>query len=78
MNTLGVAPGPRVGAILEALFEEILDEPEKNDAEYLVRRAHELNELSDTELAALRQQAKQKYEAVLREEEEAIKSKYQV
>ena len=78
MNTLGVAPGLRVGAILEALFEEILDEPGKNDTEYLVRRAHELNELSDTELAALRQQAKEKYEAVLREEEEAIKSKYQV
>src|SRR6185436_6927121 len=30
MNDLGIKPGPRMGWILNALLEEVLDDPEKN------------------------------------------------
>lgn len=75
MEALKLQAGPRLGAILDALFEEVLDEAEgenRNMREYLLRRAGELNELSDDSLEALRAKAKEKYRAVLEEEEEAI------
>ncbi|MDO8576598.1 MAG: CCA tRNA nucleotidyltransferase, partial [bacterium] len=39
---LGEKPGPRIGWILHALLEEVLDEPKKNTEEYLEKRASEL------------------------------------
>jgi poly(A) polymerase/tRNA nucleotidyltransferase (CCA-adding enzyme) len=50
MELLGIKPGPRVGLILNALLGEILEEPNKNDHDYLVGRVKELNKLSDEEL----------------------------
>ncbi len=38
MRELGVGPGPRVRAALEALLEEVLDLPERNTREYLLER----------------------------------------
>jgi hypothetical protein len=57
---MGEKPGPRIGATLHALLEEVLDDPKKNTAEYLEGRAGELLKLSDTELAALGAQGKEK------------------
>jgi len=42
MQILGCTPGPAVGRILKALLEEVVEEPERNTAEYLSRRAAEL------------------------------------
>lgn len=36
MDILGIPPGPKVGEILEKLFEEILEEPAKNEREHLI------------------------------------------
>ena len=36
IKKLGLKPGPRIGAILEAAFDEVLKDPSKNDHEYLV------------------------------------------
>ncbi len=36
MDTLGIPPGPRVGEILQKLFEEVLEDAEKNNREYLL------------------------------------------
>jgi len=41
MRVLGTGPGPRVGAELEALLEEVLDHPERNERETLLRRLAE-------------------------------------
>jgi len=49
MELLKIQPGPKIGQILSILFEEVLDEPKKNTAEYLEKRAVELNALSDKE-----------------------------
>jgi hypothetical protein len=46
MSVLGVPPGPKIGFILHALFDEVLDNPELNNIPYLERRAGELNEFS--------------------------------
>src|SRR3989344_918334 len=78
IKELGFEPGPRMGAILDAMFEEIIDDPEKNDRKTLLKRAKELNALSDEDLSLLRRAAKEKYEAVLAEEDDEIKSKYRV
>ncbi len=59
---LGVEKGPRIGSILHALLEEVLDEPEKNTEEYLVSRVTELNKLSDTELDKMGKKGKNRLE----------------
>lgn len=39
---LGIKPGPGIGEILNKLFEEVLELPERNSPEYLLDRAKEL------------------------------------
>src|SRR3989344_8960128 len=60
MELLKIQPGPKIGQILNSLFEEVLDEPGKNTAEYLEKRALELNALGDKELENFAKQAKDK------------------
>lgn len=43
MQTLNIKPGPKVGEILEKLFEEITENPSKNEREYLLKRIKELS-----------------------------------
>jgi len=71
MNELGMKPGPRMGWILHALLEEVLDDPKKNSREHLDKRVGELEQLSDKELKALGQKAKETKESL--EEEEVAK-----
>lgn len=35
----GIAPGPRLGKVLHALLELVLEDPEKNEKEYLIKKA---------------------------------------
>lgn len=44
MDTLGLSPGPQIGAILTSLFEEVLDTPELNTREILLKKAQQLIE----------------------------------
>ncbi len=78
MESLGIQPGPRVGFILNALMNEILEEPEKNEKGYLGKRTEELNELSDSELRKLSGEAKKKMENIEYKKEEETKKKYWV
>ena len=41
MRVLGVPPGPEVGHALEALLEEVLDDPSRNTRAYLLERLQE-------------------------------------
>src|SRR6185503_605915 len=50
---MGEKPGPRIGWILHALLEEVMDEPVKNSADYLEKRAGELMQLDEKELKEL-------------------------
>ncbi len=44
MDELGIKPGPMVGKVLNGLLEIILDDPEKNNRETLLKLAHEIYE----------------------------------
>ncbi|HOF50637.1 MAG TPA: HD domain-containing protein [Candidatus Colwellbacteria bacterium] len=59
MDLLEIEPGPRIGWILNVLLEEVLDDPELNVESKLEKRARELNDLSDKELAAMADKAKE-------------------
>ncbi len=78
MELLGIQPGPRIGFILNALMNEILEDPEKNEKEYLQKRAKELNEFSDLELKKFSDEAKKKMENIEYKKEEETKKKYWV
>jgi len=38
MKTLNIKPGPMIGKVLNFLFEEVLEDPVKNNKEYLLSR----------------------------------------
>ena len=78
MQTLGIEPGPKVGYILNALLEEVIDNPELNTREYLIKRMEELNELGEKDLMELAQAGKEKLEGEIEKENESIKEKFWV
>lgn len=44
MKILKIGPGPRVGQVLNKLFEEVLDNPIRNKRSYLLKRLKELSQ----------------------------------
>jgi putative nucleotidyltransferase with HDIG domain len=75
MENLGVEPGPVIGAILDVLLAEVIEEPELNNKEHLEKRARELMKM---DLAKLRNMAKERIEEKREEEDKAIKSRHWV
>lgn len=71
-------PGPRIGFILHALLEEVLDNPDLNTKEHLEARIQELHKLSDEELAALGEKGKKKKEEEEEKEVTEIRKKHWV
>jgi poly(A) polymerase/tRNA nucleotidyltransferase (CCA-adding enzyme) len=67
MEIAGIRPGKRLGWVLHALLEEVLEEPKKNTEQHLEERALQLLKLPDANLEALAEAGKQK-----QAEEEAI------
>lgn len=45
MKTLNIKPGPKVGQILQKLFEEVLEDSSKNNREYLLGKVSNLSDL---------------------------------
>lgn len=41
MRVLGIPPGPRVGEVLEQLLEEVVEDPDRNERGWLLRRVRE-------------------------------------
>lgn len=76
IKKMGMEPGPKMGQIIAALLEEVLDEPEKNTLKYLLGRAKELGELTDEELEDLKKQAQTRAQAEQDRIDEEIKKKY--
>ena len=78
MPLLDLPQSRRVGWILNALMEEVIDDPKKNEKKYLEKRAKELNKLSDGELQELFAQAQEKKREAEEEMDEDIKKKHYV
>jgi poly(A) polymerase/tRNA nucleotidyltransferase (CCA-adding enzyme) len=67
----GISPGPRMGWMLLALLEEVIEDPRKNEKDFLLKRINELDKLTDVELKKLGITAKDKKDEL--EEEEITK-----
>jgi len=70
MEILNIPGGPKVGQILNALLEEVLDDPNLNTEEYLTKRTKELALLPEPELKKLADKGQIKKEA---EEDKKVK-----
>jgi poly(A) polymerase/tRNA nucleotidyltransferase (CCA-adding enzyme) len=75
MDLLKIEPGPKIGAIMDVLLAEIIEDPKKNKKEYLKKRVKQLDEEN---LDQLRELAKGKIEEKKEEEDLKIKEKYWV
>jgi poly(A) polymerase/tRNA nucleotidyltransferase (CCA-adding enzyme) len=78
MNELKMKPGPRMGWILHALLEEVLDNPELNTVEKLTERVKDLEELEDKDLKTLGEKGKDKKEGENLREIQSLHKKHRV
>lgn len=78
MDVTQTTPGPKIGFVLHALLEEVLENPKLNTEEYLENRALELIKLPQNELETLGKQGKIKREELESENIEEIRKKYYV
>jgi poly(A) polymerase/tRNA nucleotidyltransferase (CCA-adding enzyme) len=74
----GIKPGPRMGWILHALLEEVLDKPTLNTVEQLHERALDLNEQDDITLKTLGEKGKEQKEAANDAEVGELRKKHKV
>lgn len=77
-NDLGIEPGPRFSWILNALLEEVLNDPQKNIQEHLLELAKSLNDLPDEALKALGERGKEKKNELEEKELEKLNLKHNV
>ncbi len=75
MQDLKLAPGPKIGAILDVLLAEVIKDAGKNNQKYLLDRAIELE---GEDLQKLREMAKEKIEEKKEEDDKEIKGKHWV
>jgi tRNA nucleotidyltransferase (CCA-adding enzyme) len=78
MDVTHETPGPKIGHVLHALFDEVLDNPEKNTEEYLDRRAKELIVLSVEELKKLGEAGRKEMEGKNKEMVREIRKQFKV
>lgn len=78
IHDLGMKPGRRMGWILLALLEDVLEDPTKNTIEALTQRVKELETLSDDELKEIGEAGKQKKEELNEQEIKQLRVKHGV
>jgi hypothetical protein len=75
MKEMQMKPGPKIGAILDVLLAEVIEDASKNNREHLLLRAKELD---GEDLKKLREMAKEKIEEKKEEDDKEIKGKHWV
>jgi len=75
MELLKIKPSVKIGAILDVLLSEVVEDPKLNNKKYLKQRSVELNEL---DLKQLRQKAKEKIEERKMEDDKELKREFWV
>ncbi len=78
MEVTRETPGPKIGYILHALLEEVLDDPSLNSKEYLEEMAKKLAKLDELELKNRGESGKSKKDEVEEGELKKIRSRYHV
>lgn len=76
MDVTREAPGPRIGWILHALLEEVLDDPARNTKEYLEQKIVELAKLPDKDLRAKGEEGKEKKDVAEEAEVKKLRQKH--
>lgn len=78
LSSMKMKPGPRMGWMLHALLEEVLEDPNNNNLEYLEERVKDLDELDDQTLKKLGEKGKEKQRIEDDKELEQIRKNYHV
>ena len=78
MRILAIAPGPKIGRVIEVLMQEVIDDPSLNQKIILEKRVAELGILPDEELMKIAQAAETKVEMTEDERVSEMKAKYWV
>ncbi|MBV9349734.1 MAG: HD domain-containing protein, partial [Patescibacteria group bacterium] len=78
IQEIGERPGPRVGWMLNALLEEVLEDPKKNTREYLLEKIRVFGKMEDPALKELGESGKEAKEEAEEEALSAIRSKHHV
>ena len=78
MEILKIKPGPKVGQILHILLEQVIEDPKKNEENFLKEEIKRLGKLSDEELEKMAKEAKEKIEKIEQKRDEMTKRKYWV
>jgi putative nucleotidyltransferase with HDIG domain len=78
IKLLDIKPGPKIGQILDVLLGYVLDNPEKNNKEFLSAEALKLAKLSDKELKKTAEKSKAEKSQVETKRDEMTKQKYWV
>lgn len=73
MAEFNFPPGPIIGALLDVLLSEVLEDPQRNTKEYLLDRARQLQAFN---LEELRAQAQEVIQEKRIEDDQKMKSKY--
>jgi putative nucleotidyltransferase with HDIG domain len=76
MEILKIKPGPKVGQVLDVLLEEVLEDPKKNEREFLLKEIEKLGKISDKELENLAKKARKEREEIEQKRDEMTKRKY--
>jgi len=76
IRILDIEPGPKVGQILDILLSYVLDDPKKNEKEFLEKEIKKLSGLSEKEISSLAQKAKKEREKLEIKRDEMTKAKY--
>ncbi len=75
IKILNIKPGPKIGAILDVLLSEVIEDPRNNNKEYLEKRSYELDKMN---LEDLRKKAKEAIEEKREEDDQKIKKEHWV
>ena len=78
MKILNISSGPKIGWILETLLGIVLDDPQKNDKKFLIKKTEELGKINDGKLYSLSQKTKKEVEMIETKKDEMTKRKYWV
>jgi len=76
MEVCEIPAGPKIGWILHALFEEVMEDVKLNTSEYLEKRAKELSKLEEKELKSLGEAGKERKEEEGEKKVEEIRKKH--
>jgi tRNA nucleotidyltransferase (CCA-adding enzyme) len=76
MDVTREAPGPRIGWILHALLEDVLDDPSRNTVSYLEDKILQLAKLSDADLRKIGEEGKEKKDEAEEAEVKKLRQKH--